>query len=244
MEQCQALIRPTTSLDTSALARSLATKTCDSQVQAQLLFLPGQYLFATNQGSRTNYKFLSPSSVKAAFSNIPIDSDFLPPNTIKWGTNSGGEYLVQYIPPRQQGVTLTNSTESRLLAITVPMPGMIFMGWGLHYWLWCVKDKQLTPESQLFHVPLPNVMQNGAICFGTTPHSPCSALGIGRSWDGFWSSPFNDHTVQLKSKEFPTDVRSQLLKLHGQKTKRYPLKDLVSCNKNVTEAIESIIKHQ
>lgn len=244
MEQCQALIRATTSLDTSALARSLATKTCDSQVQAQLLFLPGQYLFATNQGSRTNYKFLSPSSVKAAFSNIPIDSDFLPPNTIKWGINSDGEYLVQYIPPHQQGVTLTNSTESRLLAITVPMPGMIFMGWGLHYWLWCVKDKQLTPESQLFHVPLPNVMQNGAICFGTTPHSPCSALGIGRSWNGFWSSPFNDHTVQSKSKEFPTDVRSQLLKLHGQKTKRYPLKDLVSCNKNVTEAIESIIKHQ
>ena len=243
MEQCQEIISPKTYLDTSAVARSLATRTNTADVQAQLLFLSGQYLLVSTQESRTTYKFLSPSSVKAAFDNVPLDSGFLPTNTICWGINGFGEYLVQYIPPHQQVITLTNLTDNRLLTLTVPMPGIVFMGWDLHYWIWSVKDRQITPQTQLFSAPLPNVTNNdGAICFGTTPHSPCSASGIGRSWDGFWSSPFNDHTVQSKSKEVPRDERSQLLKLHGQKAKRYPLKDLISCNKNVAQTIESIVK--
>ncbi|PSB28526.1 hypothetical protein [Chlorogloea sp. CCALA 695] len=243
MEQCQEVIGTTTThLDTSNLARSLATRINTADIQAQLLFLSGQYLFVSTQENRTTYKFLSPSSVKAAFDNVPLHSGFLPANTICWGINGFGEYLVQYIPPHNQVVTLINSTDNRLVTLTVSMPGMVFMGWGLSYWMWCVKDKQVTRESQLFHAPLPNVMLDGAICFGTTPHSLCSALGIGSTWDGFWSSPFNDHMVQSKSIEFPRDVRSQLLKLHGQKAKRYPLKDLISCKKNVAEVVESIIK--
>lgn len=99
MEQCEEIISPKTYLDTSAVARSLATRTNTADVQAQLLFLSGQYLFVSTQESRITYKFLSPSSVKAAFDNIPLDSGFLPTNTICWGINGFGEYLVQYIPP-------------------------------------------------------------------------------------------------------------------------------------------------
>ncbi|WP_009630154.1 hypothetical protein [Synechocystis sp. PCC 7509] len=242
MEQCQEISKQ--ALNTSDIARSLANRTDNPNIQAQLLFMEGQYLFVDNQTDRKTYKFLSPSSVKEAFSNLPLSSGFLPANTIQWGMRDACEYLVQYIPPHQQALTLSNAGGDRLVTITIPIPGMLFMGWGLKYWLWSVKDKQLTPESQLFHAPLPNVMETGAICFGTTPFSPCSASNIVKTWDGFWHSPFNDHVVQSKSNKFPKDVRSQLLQLHGKekKARTYPLSDLISFKQNVSSVIKSIIE--
>ena len=64
-------------LDVGAIALAVATKTVNADILAQLLFLPGQYLLVTQEDRATNYKFVSPAALKAAFANEPVDSGWL-----------------------------------------------------------------------------------------------------------------------------------------------------------------------
>lgn len=227
-------------LNAGDIARSIVSKTNSVDIKAQLLFLPGQYLFVTNEGDSTTYKFLSPSALREAFSGEPIDSGFLFANTIRWGVNAQGEYIVQFYPPQRYSVTLTNTDNSNLIVITIPMPGLVFIGCGNSYWLWAIKEARVAADSQLFHAPLPNVSSTGSICFGTIATAKCSASGIGQAWDLFWRSPFNSDSVQNKSQNAPSDVRSQLLKLHNKNSRKYPLSDLVPSRYNIEDAIKQI----
>ncbi len=233
-------INPLPPLNISAIAHSITTKTINTEILAQLLFLPGQYLLVYAEDDRTLYKLLSPEALREAFVAEPIDSGWLPPNTVKWGKCYKGEWLVQFYPPQRYHPLLSNSNINT--TITVAMPGLVFVGCDCKYWLWAVKGKQFHPNSQLFHAPLPNVMEDGSICFGSNSPAPCSPTGIMNSWELFWISAFNDHMVQHKSKSYPLDVRSHLQKLHHNNSKNYPARDLVPLsNKSIADAIEQII---
>ena len=74
----------------------------------------------------------------------------------------------------------------------------------------------------LYHAPLPNVYNDGKLCFGTnTPPDLNRGEEVGKStaqllqeaWEMFIGSPFNGHLAQDKSKTHPTDVREQLVAL-------------------------------
>lgn len=226
-------------IDAGQIARSIAQRTTNSNIQAQLLFLPGQYLLATTQGDITTYKLLSPNDLKAAFTGEPVDSGFLSANTIRWGTSYLGEYVVQYYPPQKYGMTLTDIKGGDLVVLTVPMPGLVFMGCGSSYWVWALKE-EVSASTQLYHAPLPNVESLGSICFGTLNPNKSSASGMSQIWELLWATPFNSHTVQHKSKKYPVDVRSHLIELHNKKSRKYPVKDLLPLQYNLQEAIHAI----
>ncbi len=229
-------------LDTSAIARCIATKTNNPDIQAQLLFLSGQYILVTTEGDRTDYKFVSPNSVKEAFVAEPTDSGFLPVNTVRWGHNSRGEYLVQFYPPKLYQFALTNFADDSLIMLNVPMPGLLFAGCDRNYWLWATATKKFDAEAKLYNAPLPNI-SGGTICFGDNKPAPCSPLGIAHAWKMLWLSPFSDHSTQNKSKNEPADVRKSLLNLHNRKARRYPIKDLVPVPyRTINDAVTELIR--
>ena len=133
---------------------------------------------------------------------------------------------MQFYPPRRYDIVLTNNS-SKSISLNVPMPAFVFLGYGTDYWLWAIPCKQFDPQSQLYHVPLPNVMASGAICFGDSSPPLCSSQGVVQAWQLFWSSPFSDHAVEDKSKCYRADVRSLLGELSNRKSKKYPIADLV-----------------
>lgn len=232
MEQsCQNILEVTSTLklpaiDVGAIARTVATKTASADIPAQLLFLPGQYLLVTRVSETVTYKFLSPEAVTAAFTNQAIDSGWLPASIVRWGRSERGEWAMQFYPPRRYNIVFSNN-RSKSISLNLPMPGFVFLGCGNDYWIWAVLGKQFDPQSQLCHAPLPNVMANGAICFGDSSPTPCSSQGIVQACQLFWSSPFSDHAVEDKSKSHQADVRNFLCELSNRKLKKYPIADLV-----------------
>ncbi|MBW4568802.1 MAG: prokaryotic E2 ligase family D protein [Tolypothrix carrinoi HA7290-LM1] len=203
-----------------------------SAIKAELLILDGTYILHYQSGEKSHYKCLSPTALRIAFSNEPIDSGWIGEGVVRTCTSNSGEWVVKFVPPQR---TLLDCDE--LGQVQIPMPAMIFVGKNFTYWLWATKIKIFDPDASLFHAPLPNVYTPwGKVCWGKNQPPSASAQSINQAWNLFISSPFNSHLSNGKSKHHTNDVRDQLLALHQQKNCTYPLKDLVPLDKKATIA--------
>ncbi|KYC34691.1 hypothetical protein WA1_49055 [Scytonema hofmannii PCC 7110] len=218
------------------IARSLATQAPQGQVLATLLILEGQFLLAHKNNGAHEYKFISPALLKQAFASEAIDSQWLPPNTVRWGRGKKGEWLMQYYPLQKYCIPLLDANDSTF-DITIPMPGLLFTGCGTDYYIWATKGRQFDPDAKLYKAPLPNTDDDGKICFGGNSKPVCSAATIFQAWTLFWAAPFNNHMANSKSIAFPQDVREHLLQLHNKKSKRYPISDLVESSRKLNDIV-------
>lgn len=194
-------------------------------LKAQLLIFEGQYLlhYRTESGAEASaekFKFISPEAVRLAFSASPVDSGWLGAGICRWGAVREGNWLVKFFPPKDnyllqlklpdhQGQPKTNTASM----IEVALPGLVFMGIGQNYYLWAIKEAEFRPEAHLYAAPLPNLYQDGRICWGQNLPPAVSAQTIETAWQLFISSEFSEHLVQGKSRAFSQDVRHQLLTL-------------------------------
>lgn len=212
------------------------------EVMAAVYILEGQYLVRYREQQQTVTKFVSPSAIRTAFSHIPIDSGFLPPDVVRWGSNSQGNWLVKFISPDRKSIILVDNSQP--ISVTIPLPGLVFLGLGYHYYLWAVKTPKFDPQASVFNAPFPNLNASGDICFGQNRVPQCSASNIEAAWNLFLTSPFNGDAAAGKSKAHPDDVRQQLKAVAGKK--RYPLRDLVPISPHssmtVTQIIERILE--
>jgi PRTRC genetic system protein B len=208
---------------------------------AALLFICGdQYLFRyrTKDGSIA-YKFVSAASVRAAFAEEMIDTNWLPINARRWGIGKHGEWIIVTFPPQKHLFSFVSADDERkTMTLEVPMPALAFFGYDQRYNLWAFKDAELKGDTNLFVAPLPNVDSNGAICFGSNIVPKASGKGIGEAWRIFLASPFTNHSVNGKSRKHPDDVRKQLTQLAEHRRRRYPLDDLVSLNRTANMVID------
>ena len=203
-----------------------------SAIKAELLILDGTYILHYQSGQESHYKCLSPTALRIAEGNEPIDSGWIGEGVVRWGTGNFGDWVVKFIPPQR---ILLDCDE--LGQVQIPMPAMVFVGKNFTYWLWAIKTQIFDPNACLFHAPLPNVyMPSGKVCWGKNQHPSASTQSINQAWNLFISSPFNSHLSNGKSKRSTNDVRSQLLALHQHKNSTYPLKDLVPLDKKATIA--------
>jgi PRTRC genetic system protein B len=212
---------------------------------AALLFICGdQYLFRyrTKEGSVV-YKYVSSASVRAAFAEESIETNWLPTNARRWGIGKRGEWIVIAYPPQKHRFSfVTEDSETRTITFELPMPALAFLGYEQRYHLWAFSDDELKGDTTLFAAPLPNVDANGAICFGSTLVPNASAKTIEEAWRIFLASPFTNHSVNGKSRKFPNDVRNQLIGLAEKRCRSYPLDDLVSLNRTANMVIDWILK--
>jgi hypothetical protein len=150
---------------------------------------------------------------------------------VRWGDGSRGEWAVLYIPPGLHQLELTTdaqATEAKLERITAPLPALIYFGGGTKYWLWALRNGQFDPHHELMRAPLPNVFQDGEVCWG--PHKPpaCTGRAIVKSWELFISTTFSNHAASGKSKNHNEDVREVLREAaRAGETATYPTQDLI-----------------
>jgi PRTRC genetic system protein B len=212
-------------------------------IEAVLLLLKGQYAVLypeTGVGTRTvSFKLVSPTAVRAAFGQIAVDSGWLPSEVRRWGQTPAGEYAIMFVPAQRQVVPLTNTWGDRFpmrrIKVEVPLPPLVFAGCGTNYWVWACAEAP-HPKARLYEAPLPNVNQGGSICFGSNHPPEVRPETMGQAWKVFMTSPFNNHLIGGSSRQYPKDVREQLLALAASGAAAYPTADLVPLN-NVVDDI-------
>jgi PRTRC genetic system protein B len=221
----------------------LAPMTSDET--AALLFICGdQYLFRyRTKDNGTAYKFVSAASVRAAFAEETIDTNWLPSNVRRWGIGNHGEWIVITFPPQIHRLSFVDENDERkTMTLELPMPALAFFGYGQRYYLWAFKDAELKGDTNLYAAPLPNVDANGAICFGSNLVPKVSAKTITEAWHILLASPFTNHSVNGKSCKYPDDVRKQLIRLAERRRRHYPLDDLVSLNRTANMVIDGMLR--
>lgn len=210
--------------------------------QAELIFLDGQYILHWRDGEQIQYKFLSSAAVRHAFAHSSIDSGWLPPRVVRWGSGDKGEWMIQFLSPQHHTLLFVCDSGDQPMTLTVPMPGLVFAGRGRDYYLWALKARQFNPEAQVYHAPLPNIDAAGRICFGSNAVPSVSGVGILQAWQLFLNSPFNRDYTSGKSRANSTDVRSHLVTLHQQGKKRYPLRDLVPMERGKGISVDQMVQ--
>ncbi len=167
-----------------------------------------------------------PVQVRAAFSNTVIDSGYLPPNVIRLGIGNGVQWMSIYHPPKSYQVTMLDEpNEPR--PIEIGLPGLIFTGRGNTYWMWAVKDQPVSPQTLVYHVPLPNIGADGILCFGLNTPPKVDGPTIMQAFHLFLESPFNEHWAIGKALSHPGDIRSLLLAKAKVQHPVFPDDDLV-----------------
>jgi PRTRC genetic system protein B len=207
---------------------------------AAIFFVDGQYAFRSRDEGRDRLKFIAPSAVRQAFSHEPVDSGWLPAGAVRWGTGSRGDWLAAYRPAARYRLLFAGDGQAGEQRLTVPLPGLVFLGVGAHYYLWAIREDEFMPSAELFHAPLPNAGHTGLICFGANPHPKVAGGGFEAAWKTFVESPFSDHHRGGKSRSFPDDVMGQLLRLAGRGAKTYPRADLVALGCTAEEAVARV----
>jgi PRTRC genetic system protein B len=202
------------------------------QIDAELLFVAGQYLLHYQQDGGDHYKFLAPDTVRAAFATLPIDTDWLPPSVQRWGTGPHGPWVVTWHPPARYTLEVLLTDTAAPTPLTVPLPGLVWMGSGSTYYLWATAGDHFDPQAPLYRAPLPNVHPDGLICWGSHTPPPTSTAGIQAAWELFCHSSFSAHLIDGKSRAAPGDVRRQLADLAAAEVARYPAADLVAYQRN------------
>ncbi|HEX2913747.1 MAG TPA: hypothetical protein VH186_23280 [Chloroflexia bacterium] len=195
---------------------------------ARLYIMEGQYLLHYREEEEERYKFLSPTSLRHAFSRLPVETGWLPSGICRWGSSSVGQWCVRFIPPACYTLRLELPREDELRKYGVvapagevvelegvPLPGMVFMGVGATYYLWAVASGTFHPDLPLFGAPLPNLYGDGRVCFGENRAPEAELSTMEEAWQLFITSPFTAHLAQTKSQEYSEDVRIQLLRLAG-----------------------------
>lgn len=214
------------------------------QIEAAIFVANGMYVYKRKVSDHPlafEYKCLSPQALQRAFHIERIDTGWLPINIVRCGSNTVGEWAVLFVPPAQQTIELQETG-----MVQVPLPGMIMVGVESNYHIWAVATKQFEPDATGYHAPLPNVYENGRICWGTNHPPIASPQNIAKAWELFISSPFNGDLVYGKSRSHYLDVRQQLIALSKRRRKTYPSNDLMPACKGyrhraIAELVEEFI---
>ncbi|MBU6482534.1 MAG: hypothetical protein KGS09_18575 [Nitrospirae bacterium] len=201
---------------------------------ATLHFFGGQLLFEYKDfNGAVIKKCISPGAARSAFTDEPIDSDWLPPESCRYGEGPKGAWIMLKYEPARYEVSLAEPLTiaghaTPLTLLSVPLPAVLFLGIERNYFLWAFKAWKESATA-LYHVPLPNVHPTGAICFGNTTPPIASGKTIQRAWTIFWESQFSNELTSGKSRAHRDNVLLHLADLH-QQAQSYPTGDLVRAN--------------
>jgi PRTRC genetic system protein B len=168
---------------------------------------------------------LDPLDVTSAIGGLTIGSPLLPEDCLFWQRADGAERLGIYVPPQVWPVNVSvGGSRERL---TVPMPGLVWVGQGTAYRLYAVKGVTWPgKDTELWKAPCPNVSDN--ICRGNVEFPAAAAGTIRQALGLFFESDFNDHLSNGKSKRYPRSVLPLWRELSAAGAEAWPEGDLES----------------
>jgi PRTRC genetic system protein B len=191
------------------------------------MFFDGQILYRRRTERGEQYKFLSPAAVAEAFRQAPFDTGHLPPGVFRCGQSARGDFAALVIPAQRHELSVESARRGGGRAVlSLWLPAFVFFGIAQSYHVWAVKSDVTTPDLVLHHAPLPNVFNNGGICWGQNDRPAASTQTITEAWKLFIGSPFNEHAASNKVRGVAGDVRPYLRNVSRSK-RRFPLGDLL-----------------
>jgi hypothetical protein len=168
---------------------------------------------------RTSYP-VAVDDLIAAFSHVPVSSGLLPAGCLFWGRENGQTRVALYVPGRRWRLQMAERT------FHIPLPPLVFLGAGVQYRVYAVKQRPRAMPLELYHCPTPNVHPNGVICPGNIPFPACASDTIEQALSLFLEgSLFNGDLAAGKCVSDPEDVRQLWAQLEG--ATRFPNVELV-----------------
>ena len=191
---------------------------------AEITIYPDVTVLTRRIGATWRSYPVSADALAQTLARVPTTSGLLPPNTLAVGQIGGKPMLVCYLPAH----VATLHTPQR--AYTIPLPPLLWAGCGQDYRIFALNTTDApTVALPLCAAPLPNTYQNGGICWGTSDPRPDAApTSMSTTAQTFFTSFFNAHVANGKSRKHPTSVLALWAALHRKKAAPYPLDDLVA----------------
>lgn len=90
------------------------------------------YWWRDSYTGRQHAELRDPVLVRAAFSQVTIDSGYLPPSVLRLGISNGMQWLAVTRPPTRTQLTLLDDS-AQAAALQVTLPGLVIAGRDRHY---------------------------------------------------------------------------------------------------------------
>ncbi len=218
-----------------------------TQPEAALYFVGDQLLFEhrNHQGAIIR-KCLSPDAARQAFTDEPVDSGWLSPQVIRWGQSHMGPWCLQRHDPQRYTLRLNPpilhpTTRTPLHMLCVTLPGLLFLGLKRTYYLWAYRQWK-DDLTTLYHAPLPNIHEDGRICFGSARPPIVTGTTIADAWRLFWDSHFNQDLSRHRTRRETGNVLEFLTELHSETepSRPFPQHELRPTNSTVGDLIRQL----
>lgn len=131
--------------------------------------------------------------VSNAFNQFGAATGLLPPDTVFWSARGGVMRIGVWLPPARQTIHL--QVKANPEALTVPLPGLMFVGQGTQYTVFALTERPTSGHEMLYMAPLPNVHDNGAICAGNVKFPVAEPGTMAQAAELFFESLFNNDLV-------------------------------------------------
>jgi PRTRC genetic system protein B len=133
------------------------------------------------------------ADVANAFNQFGANTGLLPENVLFWQSINAILRIGIYLPPSKR--TIHIGVGRGVQTWKIPLPGLMFIGCGIEYVIYAVKERPVSDRMVLYHAPLPNVYADGRICAGSVKFPKCDAGTIGQAAALFFESGFNRDLV-------------------------------------------------
>jgi hypothetical protein len=215
-------------------------KATELEFVPSLKFFKEQCIFEDMDAGVIRRKFISPAAVRQAFTGEATDSGWLADGVERWGMTASGQWALITIPAQVHSL-LIEKDKGKAQLYKVPLPRFAFFGHGSTYYVWAMREQNTLASAEIYAAPLPNVHQDGHICFGRNTPPKCTGLSIATAWDLFITSPFNGDLAGQKHTKH-NDIRALLFDLAKAKAKAYPLKELAKIRGQRASTVEAMIR--
>jgi PRTRC genetic system protein B len=186
------------------------------------MFFPGQLVWHSRTKRGDQYKFVSRAAVLQALQAGAVDSGWLAPGVVRAGQTARGGFALMIAPSGRLTIPVERSKGSGVEDLALHLPALAFLGHGKRYYVWALKSTAKPAGAQVYRAPLPNVFDDGGICWGTNTPPPASGTTLPEAWRLFLSAPFNGHAASGKVRGERGDVRSLLRELARTRAKFPP----------------------
>lgn len=159
---------------------------------------------------------VEPAALVRALGALPCGTGLLPPGCLACGWQEGGMWLAVRVPAGRR--TLRYDAGSEQWQGTVPLPALVFWGWGTAYRVWALASdapEMLTGTEPLYRAPLSNVGGGGLICQGDAPFPLCTPQTVWQAVACFFASAFSSHLADGKCLSHPRAVQGAWQALAG-----------------------------
>lgn len=175
--------------------------------------------------------------IAEALGRVSLMSGILPENTLLSGERDGKKMIIKYLQPCIRTLALGREGNH---TFTIPMPPMIWAGWGRVYRLYALNQHTYPNASTiLFHAPVPNLDSRGEVCWGDTGTVlDVSHAAMKTMLDRFFESNFVPHTDNHRSMKYPLSVLDMWHDLAKANAEHYPLTDLVAASIRLDQVID------